>query len=490
MSDKEMESDGDFIPVLSRKRRKGISSSGDESDSSVKTVTERNAVRNVAPAQRSERIPPIVVAPSAVDSTWPVFLMSLRDETVDFDAKFQGDKLHVMCFNVDAFRKLQRVLSSRKVHFHTFTLREEAELTATLRGVHHSTDPAMIADELKRRGFEASFVKALPRRSNGSSQPTNTFLLKVKKTGRWEDLWKVDHLLGVRVTIDPFEHGDSVPQCYRCQRFGHSSRNCNLPSRCVKCAGDHEARDCRRAREDAAKCCNCGGPHVASWRGCKAHQDAVKAKLRREAQSRVPSKTRATGPAPRAPAKPLPPAGLKKGSFASVAGAATTSQPKGASEAKTPSVTPEMPPPPPPVAPSTRTAEATAPVVNKKQRNRRQRKSQRPQPQRSLSFSGVDGDDSETETDTNCQGKEKAARPKPQKPRGSPIVPASPMCFQFTGQQRQEESDQHQGLKKTITVNDLVVWITKVVPILVSAKERSPAELLAELMSGLLELLQ
>ncbi|XP_046686579.1 sterile alpha motif domain-containing protein 1-like [Homalodisca vitripennis] len=32
--------------------------------------------------------------------------------------------------------------------------------------------------------------------------------------------------------------------CYNCQQFNHSSRNCHLPARCVRCGGDHNVTNC------------------------------------------------------------------------------------------------------------------------------------------------------------------------------------------------------------------------------------------------------
>ena len=43
--------------------------------------------------------------------------------------------------------------------------------------------------------------------------------------------------------------------------------------------------------------------------------------------------------------------------------------------------------------------------------------------------------------------------------------------------------------RDTITVKQLIAWMTKAIPALVAAKDKSPAELVAEMMSSLLSLL-
>ncbi|GIY22672.1 hypothetical protein CEXT_41551 [Caerostris extrusa] len=51
--------------------------------------------------------------------------------------------------------------------------------------------------------------------------------------------------------------------------FGHSSINCKLPIKCVKCAGHHLTKDCSiTERTETPVCANCHGSHPASYRGC------------------------------------------------------------------------------------------------------------------------------------------------------------------------------------------------------------------------------
>ena len=62
-------------------------------------------------------------------------------------------------------------------------------------------------------------------------------------------------------------------QCYNCQRVGHSSANCNLGYRCVKCTGDHEPGNCPRKAgsneiNEPPSCVNWNEQHPANFRGC------------------------------------------------------------------------------------------------------------------------------------------------------------------------------------------------------------------------------
>ncbi|CAH2085255.1 unnamed protein product [Euphydryas editha] len=70
------------------------------------------------------------------------------------------------------------------------------------------------------------------------------------------------------LVIEAWRGNKSPAQCHRCQAFGHASANCHRKIKCVRCAGEHLARDCPRAREELPTCANCGKAHTAKDRRC------------------------------------------------------------------------------------------------------------------------------------------------------------------------------------------------------------------------------
>ncbi|XP_050362050.1 uncharacterized protein LOC126781214 [Nymphalis io] len=68
--------------------------------------------------------------------------------------------------------------------------------------------------------------------------------------------------------IEAWRGAKSPPQCHRCQAFGHSSANCHRQQKCVRCAGEHLARDCPRPLSDPPTCANCAKAHTAKDRRC------------------------------------------------------------------------------------------------------------------------------------------------------------------------------------------------------------------------------
>lgn len=71
-------------------------------------------------------------------------------------------------------------------------------------------------------------------------------------------------------------HELPVPnQCDKCLIWGgHPTNKCKSAKLCIRCGShEHPSRDCPIAQEDR-KCSNCGGNHIALYKGCKAYKEA------------------------------------------------------------------------------------------------------------------------------------------------------------------------------------------------------------------------
>lgn len=73
---------------------------------------------------------------------------------------------------------------------------------------------------------------------------------------------------------------DRVPQCFNCQRHGHTAARCrDKEPTCKNCSEGHDSRTCK---SDLVKCSNCKKRgHKASSSNCPAKLAAVRTSLRR-----------------------------------------------------------------------------------------------------------------------------------------------------------------------------------------------------------------
>lgn len=308
--------DGAPWTVQCRKRSRTSTSTRGSTTDLTKAVGKMSVAGN--DARQQPRIPPIVIHGVR---EWKPMVKKLRDAGSRFDCKFVGSRLHVLCSSELCFRAAQRQLLSDNVQFHTFTLKEEQELKVVIRGLPSWTKPDDIRDELRDLGFTPTHAAPLQRRDKEGRHSTNSFYVRFRKVGSWTEVWRISHLMSVRVSVSPFEPRRGLNQCYNCQGYNHSSRQCHLPPRCVRCSEGHNVRDCNLPKTDRCKCANCGGEHPASYRGCEAHLRALGVQHRREASRHKPGNMLATRSAPKVaprPARAYPPQNVSARRYADV----------------------------------------------------------------------------------------------------------------------------------------------------------------------------
>jgi hypothetical protein len=117
---------------------------------------------------------------------------------------------------------------------------------------------------------------------------TPHFIVSVARGPEVSKVRSITELYGLRVLVDSYMAPKGPLQCKRCQRFGHTQRNCVYAHRYVACGGSHLSGGCSIPREQP-QCCGCDGNHTASYRGCVNWKEA-KAALESE-RLRVSART-------------------------------------------------------------------------------------------------------------------------------------------------------------------------------------------------------
>ena len=185
----------------------------------------------------------------------------------------RSDSVQITCFCAEDKKKLINKLKAQQIAFHTFTDPIDKPIYFLLKGYSKFSCEVML-QKLTESGVPASKVQYFINNDiyttyvvhfDNSINVINATILNQfhKSIGGWTVKWEVMKRSNKRIT-----------QCYNCQTWGHSSSNCGLPSRCVKCSGSHEKGACS-IPQGGAICCNCGGSHSANHRGCKFYRDHI-----------------------------------------------------------------------------------------------------------------------------------------------------------------------------------------------------------------------
>jgi hypothetical protein len=111
----------------------------------------------------------------------------------------------------------------------------------------------------------------------------------------------------LRIKVETYNAPKGPLKCKRCQRFGHTQRNCGNVPRCVTCGDAHPSGTCVTPKQQL-KWCSCGGNHTANYRGCSKWKEAKIAAAMRALRERCRRNGFSTRlPAPKsAPPKPTP----------------------------------------------------------------------------------------------------------------------------------------------------------------------------------------
>lgn len=197
----------------------------------------------------------------------------------------------------DLFKQIENCLKEAKVEFFTHSTREEATVKIVLSGLPVFEYEDLVA-ELEKNNIRPREIKLLSESDDGNSA---LYLLHFDKGHiKLNTLREVRHLFNVIVWWRYFTKKKSdVIQCYRCQRFGHGSRHCNMMVRCVKCGEQHTSSACKLPRRDElseemqtnfrqnVKCANCQQNHTANFKDCPYRKDYLKQQEQKNLRSRL-----------------------------------------------------------------------------------------------------------------------------------------------------------------------------------------------------------
>ena len=168
----------------------------------------------------------------------------------------------------EIFRKITRSLKEKNAAYHTFQLKTEKSYKAVIRGLHPKTNTGKISEELAKIGHQVRSINTI--NEYDTKQPLPLFLVELESRNNNKEIYDIEKLLNTIVKVEPPRHKKEIPQCIRCQQYGHTKNYCNRSPACVKCSKNHLTIHCPYSGKiEEVKCYNCNGNHPASYKGCE-----------------------------------------------------------------------------------------------------------------------------------------------------------------------------------------------------------------------------
>ncbi|GBP82703.1 hypothetical protein EVAR_64591_1 [Eumeta japonica] len=138
--------------------------------------------------------------------------------------------LKIQLATIPDFRNLSALLATLKVARHTYSLKEEREFRVNL--------PVQSVRWITNHAREPLDLVLVTSNTTSLDNATKRSFYNIKA---------ICSLTAIKVEQP---HKKSIPgQCFNSQLYGHSSKNCFLRVRCVKCLGDHGTAACARNKD-------------------------------------------------------------------------------------------------------------------------------------------------------------------------------------------------------------------------------------------------
>ncbi|GFY72083.1 nucleic-acid-binding protein from transposon X-element [Trichonephila inaurata madagascariensis] len=194
--------------------------------------------------------------------------------------KLTGNYIKIQASSIEDHRAITALLKQKREEFYVIPSPADRPLKVVIKGLPSSTSIEDIKTNLTEQGVLVIKVAQLTQRK--SKFPLPIFMVKVRKNAEDAmDIYDVSKCCYMSIVIDPFKKRPGATQCYKRNYFNHSSANCEMKPRCLKCSKDHPTGNCpikeRIKNPECIKCKEKG--HMGNWSNCKAFPQ-IKSKKR------------------------------------------------------------------------------------------------------------------------------------------------------------------------------------------------------------------
>jgi hypothetical protein len=233
---------------------------------------ENNEVTNHQPITKVEKIKPISIART---SNYLEILKEIEaNHTENFHVRTGSEFVRIHPDTGNDHRIISRFIRDNNVEGFILPIEPPKFFKVDLRRLPVDTPEELIKSELIAKGYPVVAVKQIVSQRTGLKKPLFTIELQADTTNT-PNIWDLKKLCFEKITVEKWIPPRKVRQCHRCQHFHHSSSNCTMKPRSVKCSESHLTNECPHGQGKIApeltKCCNCGKSHPASYQGCEKY---------------------------------------------------------------------------------------------------------------------------------------------------------------------------------------------------------------------------
>lgn len=191
-----------------------------------------------------------------------------------------GIKIKIAADTAEHRIELISFLKQNKYNFHTFCPANEKRIDIVIKGLpfdDENYNQQTISEAVKEWGHQPISVRLINKPKNDEQQLNGyaNWHVSLPHNTNTADLFGKKRIEQCIVNIELLKK-KTITQCYNCLEFHHTASNCFHQTKCLICAENHKASECKQGKNIKPKCGNCGGDHVATYlSACPAFEKAL-----------------------------------------------------------------------------------------------------------------------------------------------------------------------------------------------------------------------
>lgn len=226
-------------------------------------------------------LPPPPINLVGIENYEDIIKIMQNASIITYRVKILNGVHKVNVYTEEEYRRLQKNLKDCGIEHYTYEDKNTRPIKVMARGIDSTCPEEMIVEYLKDKQLAIQEVVNIQKREKKGDAVIRKrlplFMLVFHKQEDIKKIYDIQNILGLKVRIEPLRKRSAlIPQCKRCQGYGHTQKSCFKLPRCVKCAGKHLTSECEKPNNQTAKCANCSEAHPANYRGCMVAKELQK----------------------------------------------------------------------------------------------------------------------------------------------------------------------------------------------------------------------
>ncbi|GFX84166.1 nucleic-acid-binding protein from transposon X-element [Trichonephila clavipes] len=202
-----------------------------EDSGPVENENNPNGSKNSASqnAPQTQLPPPIMLF---VEKNYKAQMAAIIKAFPKIRSRLTGEFLKLYTDSAEERRMAVQHLTMLDFQFYTIKSKAEHPIKVVIKGLPRNTNPEEIKQDLEILGYTPDRVNQLIGRKN--KRPLPIFLITLPRNLDNLKIFNLKTINYLSIRVEGYD-GRGVTQCYTCNNFNHSSENCHLKPRCLKC---------------------------------------------------------------------------------------------------------------------------------------------------------------------------------------------------------------------------------------------------------------